>query len=117
MSDFYSDIAEHKEMTREELLEHFQRTSVPPPNMYRGETELAMEVVYYLLPLYKEEITDYASLLKGKTVIAFGFSNNEKRFLKRHVEEYGGKFRFTQNYKENFFIVHQIGRASCRERV
>ena len=106
MSDFYSDIAEHKEMTREELLEHFQRTSVPPPNMYREETELAMEVVYYLLPLYKEEITDYASLLKGKTVIAFGFSNNEKRYLKRHVEEYGGKFRFTQNNEENFFIVH-----------
>lgn len=67
---------------------------------------LVMEVLYSMLPLYQEEITDYDSLLRNKTIIAFGFSYNEKHFLKRHITPHGGNFRFTKNDNENFFIVH-----------
>lgn len=107
MSDYISDIYNHKEMTREELFEYFQKTTELPHIMFRGEEEEAQDVLYeLLLPFYKDEIQDYDSFLQGRTVIAFGFTNNEKRFLKRHVEKHGGTFRFTRNGKENLFIIY-----------
>ena len=94
-------------MTREELIAHFKQSTVPPEELWQdGSVDLAAEVVYSLLPLNHDSITEYDKLIKGRTAIAFGFTNNEKRFLQRHVKKYGGKFRFTKNNKESFFIVH-----------
>ena len=94
-------------MTREELIAHFKLSTVPPEELWQdGSVDLATEVVYSLLPLNHDSITEYDKLIKGGIAIAFGFSNNEKRFLQRHIKEYGGNFRFTKNNKENFFIVH-----------
>ena len=94
-------------MTREELIAHFKQSTVPPDVLWQdGSVDLATEVVYSLLPLNHDPITEYDNLIKGKTAIAFGFSNNEKRFLQRHIKKYGGNFRFTKNNKEDFFIVH-----------
>ncbi len=105
MTDYYSSSYRRHRMTREELVEHFRTSTVPPEEVWEYADE-AMEIVYSILPLYTEEITDYDSLLQGKTAIALGFSNNEKRYLKRNIDKHGGKFRFTKNGKENFFIVH-----------
>ena len=94
-------------MTREELIAHFKLSTVPPEELWQdGSVDLATEVVYSLLPLNHDPITEYDKLIRGRTAIAFGFSNNEKRFLQRHIKKYGGKFRFTKNNKEDFFIVH-----------
>lgn len=91
-------------MTPEELYKHFQTSTEIPDEAY-WDAEKTMEIVYSLLPLYKEKITDYCTILQGKTVLALGFSYNEKHYLKRHITKYGGTFRFTKNDKENFFIV------------
>lgn len=93
-------------ITRQKIFEHFQTSTVVTDEMW-SDIELVMDVVYSLLPLYKEEITDYKELLRDRTVIALGFSYNEKHFLRRHITGNGGKFRFTKNNKENFFIVHR----------
>ncbi len=94
-------------MTKEELIAHFKQSTVPPEVLWEdGSVDLATEVVYSLLPLNHDPITEYDKLIKGRTAIAFGFSNNEKRFLQRHIKQFGGKFRFTKNNKEDFFIVH-----------
>ena len=94
-------------MTREELIAPFKLSTVPPEELWQdGSVDLATEVVYSLLPLNHDPITEYDKLIRGRTAIAFGFSNNEKRFLQRHIKKYGGKFRFTKNNKEDFFIVH-----------
>lgn len=92
-------------ITKQEIFEHFQTSTVVTDEMW-SDVELVMEVLYSMLPLYQEEITDYDSLLRNKTIIAFGFSYNEKHFLKRHIIPHGGNFRFTKNGNENFFIVH-----------
>ena len=92
-------------ITKQEIFEHFQTSTVVTDEMW-SDVELVMEVLYSMLPLYQEEITDYDSLLRNKTIIAFGFSYNEKHFLKRHITPHGGNFRFTKNDNENFFIVH-----------
>ena len=92
-------------ITKQEIFEHFLTSTVPTEEMW-SDVELVMEVVYSILPLYQEEITDYNNLLRDKTIIAFGFSYNQKHFLKRHIVSYGGNFRFTKNGNENFFIVH-----------
>lgn len=107
MSELFTDYYNHEEMSEDEIFAYFQNSTVLPNVMFRDEVEVAQKVVFSrILPLYKKEIQDYDSLLKGKTVIAFGFSNNQKRFLKRHVEKHGGVFRFTQNGKENFFVLY-----------
>ena len=105
MTDYYSSPYRQHRMTREELVEHFRTSTVPPEEVWEYADE-AMEIVFSILPLYTEEIIDYDSLLQGKIAIAFGFSNNEKRYLKRNIVKHGGKFRFTKNGEENFFIVH-----------
>ena len=74
-------------ITKQEIFEHFQTSTVVTDEMW-SDVELVMEVLYSMLPLYQEEITDYDSLLRNKTIIAFGFSYNEKHFLKRHVRGY-----------------------------
>ncbi len=93
-------------ITRQKIFEHFQTSTVVTDEMW-SDIELVMEVVYSILPLYKEDITDYKELLRDRTVIALGFSYNEKHFLRRHIAGFGGNFRFTKNNKENFFIVHR----------
>lgn len=87
-------------MTRQEIFEHFQTSTEVTDDMW-SDVELVMEVVYSLLPLYQEEISDYKKLLRNRTVIAFGFSYNEKHFLKRHIDDYGGNFRFTNKNNRN----------------
>ena len=107
MPDYISDIYNHKEMTREEILEYFQKTTALPDVFFRTEAEIAQDVVYsQLLPLYRDDITDYDSLLKDKVVQAIGFTNNEKHYLKRHVEKHGGIFRFKSNGQENIIILY-----------
>lgn len=93
-------------MTRLEIFEHFQTSTEVTDEMW-SNVETVMDVVYSLLPLYQKEIKDYKGLLCDKTVIALGFSYNEKHFLKRHIITYGGNFRFTKNNNENFFIIHR----------
>lgn len=94
-------------MTKDELIEHFKKSTAVPDELWQDDNyDLAAKVVYSLLPLNHDPITEYDRLIKGKTAIAFGFSNNEKHFLQRHIKKYGGKFRFIKNDKEDFFIVH-----------
>ena len=89
MTDYYSSSYRRQRMTREELVEHFRTSTVPPEEVWEYADE-AMEIVFSILPLYTEEITDYDSLLQGKIAIALGFSNNEKRYLKRNIDKHGG---------------------------
>ena len=105
MLDTFSN-TEEKSLTFEKTLKEHFLTSTKLPEEAWNDIDTTMKVVYSILPLYTEEISDYSALLKGKTAIAFGFTNNEKRYLKRHVVEYGGNFRFTKNDKEDFFIVY-----------
>ncbi len=93
-------------ITRQEIIDHFQNSTVVPEEM-SSDDELVREVVYSILPLYQNEISDYNSLLRDRTAIAFGFSYNEKHFLKRHVVSFGGNFRFTKNNIEDFIILYQ----------
>lgn len=46
MPDYISDIYNHKEMTREEILEYFQKTTALPDVFFRTEAEIAQDVVY-----------------------------------------------------------------------
>ena len=57
-------------ITKQEIFEHFQTSTVPTEEMW-SDVELVMEVVYSILPLYQEEITDYNNFLRDKTFIAF----------------------------------------------
>ena len=55
-------------ITKQEIFEHFQTSTVVTDEMW-SDVELVMEVLYSMLPLYQEEITDYDSLLRNKTII------------------------------------------------
>ena len=82
-------------MTKEELVEHFRKSSVLPDDWYLMDERLVRSALYTVIPMQQEEVVDYDTFLSGKTVIAYGFTPNEKRWLKRHVEQHHGKFRFT----------------------
>lgn len=81
-------------MTKEELVEHFRKSSVLPDDWYLMDERLVRSALYTVLPMRQEEVVDYDAFLSGKKAIAYGFTN-EKRWLKRHVEQHHGKFRFT----------------------
>ena len=44
-------------ITKQEIFEHFQISTVVTDEMW-SDVELVMEVLYSMLPLYQEEITD-----------------------------------------------------------
>ena len=53
-------------MTREELIAHFKQPTVPLEVQWQdGSVDLATEVVYSLLPLNHDSITEYDKLIKG----------------------------------------------------
>ena len=70
-------------MTKEELVEHFRKSSVLPDDWYLMDERLVRSALYTVLPMQQEEVVDYDTFLSGKTVIAYGFTPNEKRWLKR----------------------------------
>lgn len=68
-------------MTKDELVEHFKESTAVPDVLWQDDNyDLATKVVYSLLPLNHDPITEYDKLIKGRTAIAFGFSYNEKHF-------------------------------------
>ena len=95
-------------MTKEELVEHFKQSSALPDGWGLIDADLLRSAIFEVLPMRQEEIEDYDAFLKGKTAIAYGFTPNEKRWLKRHVEAHGGKFRFTYKEGIDIYIIYSL---------
>lgn len=93
-------------MTKEELVEHFKKSPALPDDWYLMDERLVRSALYAVLPMRQEEVVDYDAFLTGKTVIAYGFTPNEKRWLKRHVEQHQGKFRFTYCDEIDIYIMY-----------
>ncbi len=93
-------------MTREELYNHFSTSTVIPEDVWSHDMEMPTEVVYSLLPINNEIITETNNIIAGRTAIALGFTYNEKHYLKRNIEKRGGKFSFTKKDQEDFFIIY-----------
>ncbi len=76
-----------------------------PDDWYLMDEKLVRSALYDVLPIRQEEVGDYDSFLSGKTVIAYGFTPNEKRWLNRRVEQHHGKFRFTYGEGIDIYII------------
>jgi len=95
-------------MTKVELIDHLKSSSRLPDDWYLMDEKLVRSALYDVLPIRREEVVDYDTFLSGKTVIAYGFTPNEKRWLKRHVEQHHGKFRFTYGEGIDIYIMSSV---------
>ena len=95
-------------MTRSELVEHFKQSSALPDDWYLIDDRLLRSAICEVLPMYQKSPVEYDTLLTGKTAIAYGMTPNEKRWLKRHVEQHNGKFRFTYRKDIDVYIMSSV---------
>lgn len=94
--------------TKKELVEHFKNSSLLPDNWGILDEDLLRSSIFAVLPMHQEEIVDYDSFLSGKMAIAYGLTPNEKRWLKRHVAQHHGNFRFTYCKGIDIFIISSV---------
>ena len=95
-------------MTKDELVDHFRKSSVLPENWMYVDDSLLRSAMFAVLPMHKEEVIDYDNFLSGKSVIAYGVTPNEKRWLRRHVAKHNGKFRFTYCDDIDIYIMSSV---------
>ena len=95
-------------MTKDELIEHFKKSSALPDNWMYIDDSLLRSAMFTVLPMHQEEVVDYDNFLSGKTAIAYGVTPNEKRWLRRHVTKHNGKFRFTYCDGIDIYIMSSV---------
>jgi len=95
-------------MTKEELVERFKESPALPDDWGLIDVDLLRSAAYEILPFIQEDVVDYDEFLTGKTAIAYGLTPNEKRWLRRHVEEHHGKFKFTYGEGIDIYIMSSV---------